>query len=208
MSIPSSQPSSRPPRPPDLGLPYEVQYYILAMMQRILEEGCYNFASRWVPRMLNDRNWTCSESVELSAWKEFLPTAIPYNTITPVMAYSLEAGLTDAVKIRNAAVHRHLCNNKRIRQMALKAQELMSMFDDMSRKGKFAKLQMELTRWDKGSRGNRDVARGMLEEVLRDIGERPMDDMDWTPNTVSHQEVRMEPRQDIDEHYVDELKLD
>ena len=183
-------------------------------MQRILEEACFDLASRWIPGELRDRNWSCSEAVELSAWKKFLPSAIPYNAISPVLSYSLEMGLTDAVRIRNSAVHRHLVDNREIRTLAFKAGNLMEMFRDMSRKEKFERLRLELERWDEGSRVNSDAARAVLEAALRSIGERPMDDMDWTPNAVSLQEIKDDaPRGDQQhggetERYHDEMELD
>lgn len=183
------------------------------MMQRILEEGCYDLASRWIPGELRERKWTCSEAVELSAWKKFLPTAIPYNAINPVNSYSLEMGLTDAVRIRNSAVHRHLVDNREIQTLAFKAGNLMEMFRDASRKEKFERLRFELGRWDEGCRINRDAARTMLEEALKRIGERPMDDMDWTPNAVSLQEIKDDGTAELQNggesyEYSDEMELD
>lgn len=180
------------------------------MVQRILEEGCFDFASRWIPQVLHEKGWDCSEAVELSTWKAFLPTALPPTAIKPLSNYTLEAALADAVRIRNSAVHRHLCDNNEIRRMALQAQDLMSMFSDATRQNKFHHLWVELTMWDSRSREDAVAARGKLEEGLRDIGERPMDDMDWTPNAVSLQEL--EPGdgndQSIPEHYGDEMELD
>ena len=198
------------PSPPDLGLPYEVQHYILAMMQRILEEACYDFASRWMPNILNQNNWTCPEAVELSIWRKVLPPAIPPNVIVPVKNYSLEDALADAVRIRNSAVHRHLCDNVEIRRMASQAQDLMSMFSDVTRQTKFHHLWDELNGWDTAGQQNLQAARSKLQEALQEISERPMDDMDWTPNAVSLQEITSDAESllEIEEQYVDEMELD
>jgi hypothetical protein len=197
-------------RPPDLGLPYEVQHYILAMMQRILEEACYNFASRWVPSLLNENNWACSEAVELSTWRKVLPPALSPNAIVPVKNYSLDGALADAVRIRNSAVHRHLCDNVEIRRMASQAQDLTTMFSDVTRQTKFHRLRDELDDWDATSQQDLQAARSKLQEALQEISERPMDDMDWTPNAVSLQEITSasESLLEIGEHYVDEMELD
>jgi hypothetical protein len=195
---------------PELGLPYEVQHYILAMIQRILEEACYDFASRWIPKTLNENNWTCSEAVELSTWRKVLPPTLPPNAIVPVKNYSLEDALADAIRIRNSAVHRHLCDNVEIRRMALQAQDLMSMFSDITRQGKFHRLRAELDDWDTGSQHDPQASRLKLQEALQEISERPMDDMDWTPNALSLQEITSgaESLQEIEERYVDEMELD
>lgn len=180
------------------------------MMQRILEEACYDFASRWIPNILNEKNWTCSEAVELSTWRKVLPPALSPNAIVPFKNYSLEEALADAVRIRNSAVHRHLCDNAEIRRMASQAQDLMSMFSDVTRQTKFHRLQDELDDWDAASLQDLQAARSKLEEALQEISERPMDDMDWTPNAVSLQEVMSdaESLSEIEEHYVDEMELD
>ncbi|TVY34962.1 Uncharacterized protein LSUB1_G008164 [Lachnellula subtilissima] len=176
-------------KPPDLGLPYEVQHYILAMIQRILEEGCYDFASRWVPNKLFEYNWTCPEAVELSTWKKMLPEILPPNAITDVPNTSLEKGLLNAVRIRNSAVHRHLSDNIEIKRMALQAQNLMAMFSDVTRQNKLYYLQIELGEWNSLNAVDPQAARSKLQRALQEISERPLDDMDWSPNAVSLEEV-------------------
>ncbi|TVY45598.1 Uncharacterized protein LOCC1_G006169 [Lachnellula occidentalis] len=176
-------------KPLDLGLPYEVQHYILAMIQRILEEGCYDFASRWVPNKLFEYKWTCPEAVELSTWKKMLPEILPPNAITHVPNTSLEKGLADAVRIRNSAVHRHLSDNVEIQRMALQAQNLMAMFSDVTRQNKLYYLQVELGEWNGLNAVDPQAARSKLQRALQEISERPLDDMDWSPNAVSLEEV-------------------
>lgn len=203
-----SKSTPSPMTPPDLGLPYEVQHYILAMIQRILEEGCYEFATRWMPNTLIEKNWSCSEAVELSSWRKFLPEAVPYKAISPVPNYSLEKALADAVAIRNKAVHRHLCDNIEICQMASQAQDLMFMFSDITRQGKFHRLREELKQWDSGPRDDPQRKRNQLETALREISERPVDDMDWTPNAVSLQEIPLGPGSPELDEYIDEMEID
>jgi hypothetical protein len=169
------------------------------MIQRILEEGCFDMAYRWMPGVLNQKGWSCAEAVELSTWRDFLPNAVPPNALTPVRGYSLNMGLRDAVKIRNSAVHRHLCDNCEIRRMAQQAEDLMTMFGDVTRQSKFFVLGTELRDWDKTSGGDQQAARTKLEHALQQISERPTDGMDWTPNAVSLQEITSEAQvQDSD----------
>ncbi|RFU34676.1 hypothetical protein B7463_g1673, partial [Scytalidium lignicola] len=174
----------------DLGLPYEVQHYILAMIQRILEEGCWDFASRWIPNILIENNWTCCEAVELSSWRRVLPTApLPSRALVSVPNYSLEKALVDAVQIRNSAVHRHLCDNTELKRMLSHAQGLMSMFSDVTRQTKFHQLSVALVEWDDTSGDDLHAARSRLESVIQEVNEKPIDDMDWTPNTESLEQV-------------------
>jgi hypothetical protein len=179
------------------------------MIQRILEEGCYDFAYRWIPAALNERNWSCAEAVELSTWRDFLPDALPLSAIVVLPQYSLHQGLKDAVRIRNAAVHRHLCDNFEIQRMARHAEDLMIMFSDITRQNKFHVLWEELNDWDRSNKGDPQAARMKLEQSLQEISERPVDDMDWTPNAVSLQEItsQVEQIQDTADSG-DEMELD
>jgi len=174
---------------PDLGLPFQVQHYVLTLIQRLLEEGCYDFAARWLPQKLNDSRWDCAEAVELSTWRDFLPSNLPPNSLKPLSNYTLESGLIDAVRVRNSAVHKHLRDNVELQKMALKAQDLMSMFADVSRQVKFHQLWMALGAWNSALMEDPQVARNKLEIALREISEQALDDMDWTPNSVSLQEI-------------------
>ena len=156
-------------------------------MQRIIEEACYDLASRWIPQKLKDNRWDCPEAVELSTWRDFLPTALPPSTITPHPLNSLEKALADSVQIRNAAVHRHLCDNTEIQRMVVKAQDVMSIFSDMTRRQKFHRLWIELNEWDQSK--DPEAAKERLLWALQEISERTLDDMDWSPNLVSLQEI-------------------
>jgi hypothetical protein len=178
------------------------------MMQRILEEACYDLASRWIPQKLRDNRWDCPEAVELSTWRDLLPTTLPPNAIVPSPSYPLERALVDAVQIRNAAVHRHLCDNTEIRRMAAKARDIMEMFRDVTRRNKFHRLWIELNDWDQSS--DQQAAREKLLLALREISERPVDDMDWTPNSVSLQEVTnvVPVESGHDEYHGEEMDLD
>jgi hypothetical protein len=153
----------------------------------MLEEACYDLASRWIPQKLRDNRWDCPEAVELSTWRDLLPTALPPEAIVRHPSYSLERALADCVHIRNAAIHRHLCDNTELRRMVVKAQDVMSMFSDATRRQKFHRLWIELNDWDHTN--DAVAAKEKLLVALQDISERPVDDMDWSPNVVSLEEI-------------------
>jgi len=98
--------------------------------------------------------------------------------------------------------------------MALQAQDLMSMFSDTTRQNKFHYLFVELNIWESHNKDNPISSRAKLEGALREINEQPMDEMDWTPNAVSLQELQpgsenvQENSQETVEYYVDEMELD
>lgn len=137
------------------------------MTQQILEEGTYDFAARIVPQVLKANNWTCSEMVELKSWKDVLPNKVPPAALTVVDNYSLSQGLSDAVRIRNAAAHRQVCDNGELRRMARQARDLMVLYGDVRRRRKFEWLREELGAWDR--EGDGEAKRVQLEvSLLRD----------------------------------------
>ena len=97
--------------------------------------------------------------------------------------------------------------------MALQAQNLMGMFSDVTRQNKLYYLQIELNEWDTLSAVDLQAARSKLQVALQEISERPLDDMDWTPNVVSMQEIGHETVVDeivpVDDYdFGDEMELD
>lgn len=174
-------------------------------MQRILEDACYEVTSRFLPNLLCEKGWTCPEQVELSTWRDTLPaTSLPkLLQAYTVPGYSIEEGLRDATKTRNDATHRHLCDNRELRDKSVRHGWLMSCFGDVTRQRKFVWLKEVLIDWDSGVNGL-DVKRRMLENALRQISERPVDDMDWTPNMVSMEQVTGGD----DEDYDDRMDID
>jgi hypothetical protein len=117
-------------------------------MRRILEEGSYEFASRIIPDVIKEEGWTCSELVELSMWRDTLPSKVPLSAMAPHPGYSLLQALVDAVRVRNAATHRHLCDNTELRKMTEQSKKLMDMYGDTARRAKFEWLREELVDWD------------------------------------------------------------
>lgn len=92
--------------------------------------------------------------------------------------------------------------------MAAKARDIMEMFRDVTRRNKFHRLWIELNDWDQSS--DQQAAREKLLLALREISERPVDDMDWTPNSVSLQEVTnvVPVESGHDEYHGEEMDLD
>ena len=93
--------------------------------------------------------------------------------------------------------------------MVLQAQGLMAIFSDVGRQEKFHRLWVELKEWDT-SQVDQQSKRSKLETALRDISEQPLDDMDWTPNSVSLQEIKTGGGEvlGIEQHQVDEMEVD
>lgn len=172
----------------ELNLPYQVQHYVLKLMERMLEEACYEFALRWIPQKLSDIGCDCAEAFELARWRLILPTEVPRHAFSVKNGQSIVGSLADAVNIRNAAAHRHRCDNYTICNMAQQGENLTSILSDNTRQEKFLHLRVAIREWKKNS-NNLVTARAKLEEALLEIAERPINDMDWTPDSVSIEEI-------------------
>jgi hypothetical protein len=141
-----------------------VQHFILEMMRRIMEQASYDFATRVIPKTLHDNGWACSEMVELSMWRDTLLRDVPQPALKLASGYSLQKALSDAVRIRNSASHRHLCDNIELQKMATQAMHLMVIYGDTVRHDKLKWLWDELKEWDGV---NDSLARRAQLEVCR-----------------------------------------
>lgn len=168
----------------------------------MLEEACYEFALRWIPRKLNEFECDCAEAFELARWKSILPSEVPQHAFNSEARHSISSSLTDAVYIRNAVAHRHRCDNHIICNMARKGAKLMTILSDNTRQEKFNHLVVAINEWENNS-NDLSTARANLECALQKIAEQPINEMDWTPDSVSMSEISyetslMEPTDHID----------
>jgi hypothetical protein len=73
--------------------------------------------------------------------------------------------------------------------MSRQAHSLMAMFDDPTRQNKFLRLWDAIHDWDTENL-DLQAKKYKLERALQEVSERPVNDMDWSPNTVSLQELK------------------
>lgn len=177
-------------------LPYKVQHRVLTAIQNLLEEACYDFAVKWLPHVLEEMNWTCSEAVEMAKWKTVLSGPLPEGSITLSGRYSINHRLGEAVRIRNITQHREPCDNNSIRKMISSAQNLVEIFSDHDRVNRLGRLRDEIDDWERSEgldhlSATKEVQKGMdqdprrkLHDALQEITEHPFafDEMDWAPN--------------------------
>ncbi|KAF6239390.1 hypothetical protein HO173_002652 [Letharia columbiana] len=140
---PNEDPSgSISPKSPSLFpsyLSYISQHKLLNAVQRVLENCCYDWAARWIPSLLNERNWTCSEAVELGRWTAIIPKRADASSFDAKILGSGEA-LTAVFQathpLRHAAVHRLRTSVKGIEKMLRNALKLATALQDTPRKRK------------------------------------------------------------------------
>lgn len=149
---------------------------------------------KWLPHILEQRNWDCPEDVEMAKWKIVLSDPLPEGSITIAGRYSIRQRLAEAVRIRNVTQHRQPCNNDSIRKMISSAQNLVEIFFDADRFNKLGRLRDEIGLWET-SEGRQHQAipmrqvtnakvqdpRRKLHDALQEITEHSFefDEMDW-----------------------------
>ncbi|POS84755.1 hypothetical protein EPUL_003665 [Erysiphe pulchra] len=191
----------------ELNLPYQVQHYVLKLMERIMEEACYEFALRWIPQKLSEMECDCAEAFELARWKSVLPSEVPQHAFNSEVYYPIQSSLTEAVYIRNAAAHRHRCDNRIICNMARNGARLMTILSDNTRQEKFDHLRAAINEWENDSY-DLSTARANLECALQKIAEQPLNDMDWTPDSVSMDKISYETSLSEPTDHIDMMDLD
>ena len=133
-SVSSSSPSLFPSY-----LSYISQHKLLNTVQRVLEDCCYDWVSKWMPSLLEERKWTCSEAVELGRWSTAIPTRFDTFSSDATSLGSGEALLAVFLAthpLRHAAVHRLRTSVRGLERMLENALKMVTALKDTRREGK------------------------------------------------------------------------
>ncbi|KAF7502183.1 hypothetical protein GJ744_006763 [Endocarpon pusillum] len=111
------------PRLYPIYLPFRAQHQVLALVQSILEECCFDFGNSWIPELMKENNWEEAESIELTQWiNRFSKHAdsLPQVATKAPSGKGLKEVLSATSTVRNSAVHR----------LRTSATEILEMLDD------------------------------------------------------------------------------
>lgn len=166
----SKSPSLFPPY-----LSYTSQHKLLNTVQRVLEDCCYDWVAKWIPSLLDERKWTCSEAVELSKWTATIPKRFANLSSE---ATSLESEETLAAvflathPLRHAAVHRVHTSVKGVDSMLNNALNLATVLQDTQRKCRLHNLLMDFRATMQAMEQNKIGLENQLDEELSNIQEQ------------------------------------
>lgn len=158
-----------------LYLPYKVQYFILTTAQQQLEECCFEFTSKWLPSLLEDRKWDCAEAAELTKWTRILAhqlDKIPNHAIDNESTASLKEVFFSTNVLRHTAVHRLSTSAKGIHKMIQSASRLAKTLGDRPRAAQLTQLSLEIENRIKDMELNKNFLENRLDEQLRAISEQ------------------------------------
>ena len=148
------------------------QHRLLNLLQKQLEECCFEFAKHWMPDLLVKRNWSCAIAVELNHWAQTIPQqyeVIPREATTAQTAQSLRNTFEGTVHIRHAAVHRLRTNAKEVDKMLQEGIQLTQMLKDGPRAIRLEILKQHLMTTTKNLELHKNSLEGDLDCQLTDI---------------------------------------
>ena len=120
-------------------LSYTSQHKLLNTVQRVLEDCCYDWVSKWMPSLLEERKWTCSEAVELGRWTTVIPRrfdTFSFDATSVGSGEALRAVFSATHPLRHAAVHRLHTSVRGVERMLENALKLVTALNDTPRKSK------------------------------------------------------------------------
>lgn len=126
---------------------YSAQHRILNAAQSALEECCFEFASKWLPHVLDSHGWDCAAAVELTKWLPVIrqhANQIPADALTLADGSTLTQTLSATHRLRHAAVHRLPTTARELNKSIHCALALASALQDSKRAAQFDALHHEI----------------------------------------------------------------
>ncbi|CAF9925348.1 MAG: hypothetical protein ALECFALPRED_003121 [Alectoria fallacina] len=153
-------------------LSYTSQHKLLNTVQRVLEDCCYDWVAKWIPSLLEERKWTCSEAVELGEWTATIPKrfdTFSFDATSLGSEEALTAVFLASHPLRHAAVHRLRTSVKGIERMLKSALNLATALQDTQRKCKLQDILMDFRATMQDMELNKNNLESQLDEELRHI---------------------------------------
>lgn len=128
--------------------------------------------AKWIPSLLEERKWTCSEAVELSSWSATIPQrfdAFSFDATSLGSGAALSAVFQATHPLRHAAVHRLHTSVKGIERMLRNALDLATALQDIPRGCKLLDVLMAFRATMQTMNSNKNDLENQLDEELRNI---------------------------------------
>ena len=166
-SISSSSPSLFPSY-----LSYISQHKLLNTVQRVLEDCCYDWMSKWMPSLLEERKWSCSEAVELGRWSTAIPRrfdTFSSDATSLGSGEALHAVFLATHPLRHAAVHRLHTSVRGVERMLENALNMVTALKDTPRKCKLHDILEDFRSTMRAMEANKNELEIALDKELSSI---------------------------------------
>ncbi|KAL5330312.1 hypothetical protein ACEPPN_003838 [Leptodophora sp. 'Broadleaf-Isolate-01'] len=145
------------------------------LAQRQLEECCFDFATKWLPSLLEDHKWDCAEAVELTKWTRTLAKRcdkLPASALDNCSEAPPKEVFFSTNVLRHTAVHRLPTTARGIQKMIQSASRLAQTLGDQSRASELENLHLELGSRIRDMELNKNFLENRLDEQLQAISEQ------------------------------------
>ncbi|OAL61912.1 hypothetical protein A7C99_6483 [Trichophyton rubrum] len=152
--------------------PFQIQHLVLTNIQTLLEQACFDFASKWAPELISTEMWDCPEAIELSKWTLVLNKVIhkiPINAFNAEEYPNIRAILHSGYEIRNIAVHRKRVSLQKLEDITQAAVLFLRAIRDNNRELQLSSVHavMSVFMWSLESR--RQIIEARFREELEEI---------------------------------------
>ncbi|EZG05410.1 hypothetical protein H106_05127 [Trichophyton rubrum CBS 735.88] len=152
--------------------PFQIQHLVLTKIQTLLEQACFDFASKWAPELISTEMWDCPEAIELSKWTLVLNKIIhkiPINAFNAEEYPNIRAILHSGYEIRNIAVHRKRVSLQKLEDITQAAVLFLRAIRDNNRELQLSSVHavMSVFMWSLESR--RQIIEARFREELEEI---------------------------------------
>ncbi|KAK0378425.1 hypothetical protein CLIM01_04200 [Colletotrichum limetticola] len=172
-------------------LPYKTQHDILTTTQRVLEECCFDFATKWIPHVLQSQGWDCPSAVELTKWTKVFNRAglnLPAHATAPANT-PIKDVLFRTHQLRHTAVHRLPTTAREVSQHLGTALKVAETLQDVSRAAQLEDLMSEVNEKIKAMVLTKNVLENRTLFSLDDI-RRQREELDRQEKQVIENMVR------------------
>ncbi|KAK2598037.1 hypothetical protein QQS21_005814 [Conoideocrella luteorostrata] len=153
-------------------LPFRAQHRLFVHIQGVLEQVCYEYASRKLPSILKARHWECPEAVELNQWtREFMRRHAMFKK-SPDVGVPLDDLFTSISSIRHVAVHRTRVHAGAIEKYLDDTERFMTLLGDTQHLERFAVLRRDTRATLRGLGRSKHLLMAKFDEVQRGIAEQ------------------------------------
>lgn len=149
------------------------------MIQRILEEVCFDFMTQWLPSILKETGYDCAPAMELTGWVDLIfnyrhelgpeAPALPKRQFSRLIQYSQ--------KLRNVAVHRNLVSVSEFFMLTYFAVELAEALKDDKRAEVLRNMRLETDHAWESIVAKRDSLETKVNEEMEEI-QRAREELD------------------------------
>lgn len=160
-----------------LSFPFVPGHRILVKAQSVLEQACFDFAKKYMPRALQENHWSCAEAVELNVWtKKFKSQESVLVDAENKVKLLDRAKFYESIEgLRHTAVHRRPATAKELAQFLADGEKLVDMLGDELALAELSGMASEAKRTISDMESHRSMLQTKLAGTTKKIADQRAD---------------------------------